>query len=155
MRGVETPAVPQKEERLLPDGEQPGKLAKTCRQHVCGLLYIMRGCRPDLAYAVGRLSRKMHKWTRADDVRLHRVFAYLAKYPDLGLAFFVNTNDRSNFKTELYVDTDHGGDLETSRSTSGSVLLIMGPRGSRCHHFRGCQGCRRSGHESKKRRSCC
>ena len=30
------------------DAEEPGKLSKTCRRHVCGVLYVCRGSRPDI-----------------------------------------------------------------------------------------------------------
>ena len=53
----------------MKDAEDPGELAGSCRRHVCGLLYVCRGSRPDVSFAVGTLSRRLHKWRKIDDRR--------------------------------------------------------------------------------------
>ena len=87
LRTVHVPGIENQVERTMADAEEPGDLAKSCRRHVCGLLYICRGSRPDISFAVGCLSRRLHKWRKIDDKRLNQVMSYLATYPDLGLLY--------------------------------------------------------------------
>jgi hypothetical protein len=118
-------------ERTMPDAEEPGDLAKTCRRHVCGLLYVCRGTRPDVSLSVCCLSRRLHKWRRIDDKRLNQVMSYLATYPDLGVCYVHMAKDEGELFCELWSDTDHGGDLPTAKSTSGAALLCVGHHGSK------------------------
>ncbi|CAB3251601.1 unnamed protein product [Arctia plantaginis] len=68
------------------------------RQAVGALAYLMVGTRPDIAYAVGVASRKLDNPSNQDVTKVKRILS----------------------------DSDHGGDLETGRSTSGMVCMYAG-----------------------------
>jgi hypothetical protein len=81
---------------------------------VGSLLYLTTNTRPDVAYAVGVLSRFMSKpmdkhWTAAK-----RVLRYLAGTHTLGL--FYSKDQRG---VSAYSDADFAGDIDQRKSTSG------------------------------------
>ena len=57
--------------------ELPGTNASCCRIHIGGCLFLARGARPDIAFAVGCVARKVDRWTVADDIALHRLMEYI------------------------------------------------------------------------------
>lgn len=126
------PGVHNRGERTMVGGDEPGVMAKTCRRHVCGLLYVCRGSRPDLSFAVCAMSRRLHDWRKIDDRRLEQVMCYLESFPDLGLRYEYYHEDEGELRADLWCDTDHGGDLATSKSTSGTAFFLCGKFGSRC-----------------------
>lgn len=105
----------------------PGKDDKTTgfpyRQAVGALMYLMLGTRPDLAYSVGFISRKLENPTQEDVVRVKRVFRYIAGTLDFGILY------RRNMDVgvlEVYSDADFGGCIKTGRSTSGVIVKYAG-----------------------------
>jgi hypothetical protein len=44
----------------------------------------------------------------------------------------IDLRDFDKILTELFVDADHGGDLQTARSTSGWATLAVGSHGTNC-----------------------
>ena len=89
---------------------------------VGALLYLSTGSRPDIAYAVGLASRKLENSSREDFVALKRILRYLKGTADHGLTY------QPGYELDIvsYSDADHGGDLQTSRSTTGVVCLHAG-----------------------------
>lgn len=89
---------------------------------VGALLYLSTGSRPDIAYAVGLASRKLENPSREDFVALKRILRYLKGTADHGLAY------QPGYELDIvsYSDADHGGDLQTGRSTTGVVCLHAG-----------------------------
>lgn len=92
------------------------------RQAVGALMYLMLGTRPDLAYCVGFLSRKLENPSPEDIVRVKRVFRYIAGTIDVGVVYDKN----GKRELECYSDADFGGCLTTGRSTSGVVIKYAG-----------------------------
>jgi hypothetical protein len=93
------------------------------RSAVGALLYLSTGSRPDIAYAVGIASRNLDNPSPEDFVKVKRIFRYLSGTANKGLVY------RPEFKSgiiESYSDADHGGDLESGRSTTGVVCLYAG-----------------------------
>lgn len=88
----------------------------------CSFLYLSTGSRPDIAYAVGLASRKLENPSREDFVALKRILRYLKGTADHGLTY------QPGYELDIvsYSDADHGGDLQTSRSTTGVVCLHAG-----------------------------
>lgn len=90
------------------------------------LMYAMLGTRPDIAFAVGTLSKfssnpgKVH-WDQA----VH-VLRYLAGTKGYGLEFNGNTDVDMSSLILGYTDSDWAGDTDTRRSTSGYVFLMCG-----------------------------
>jgi hypothetical protein len=88
------------------------------------LMYAMLGTRPDIAYAVGSLSRfssnpgKTH-WDQA----LH-VLGYLSQTRHYCLEFDGSDDDELTSLIIGYSDSDWAGDVDTRRSTGGYVFLM-------------------------------
>ncbi|XP_075151999.1 uncharacterized protein LOC142226026 [Haematobia irritans] len=78
------------------------------RQAVGGLMYLLLGSSPDLAYSIGFLSRTLESPSSEDVMRVKRVFRY------------------NNPKLECFSDADFGGCMKTGRSTSGVIIEIAG-----------------------------
>lgn len=93
------------------------------RQAVGALMFLMCGTRSDIAYAVSVVSRNLDGPTDRDVVRVKRILRYLKGTTDFGLVYKHNSVGK-NFV--CYSDADHGGDLETGRSTSGVLCQYSG-----------------------------
>ncbi|GJT49677.1 retrovirus-related pol polyprotein from transposon TNT 1-94 [Tanacetum coccineum] len=85
------------------------------------LMLIMRGTRPDLAYAVSRLSRYTSNPSYAHWKAITRVLHYLRYSRDYGLHY-----DRHPAVIEGYSDANWISDIKDSRSTSGYVFTLGG-----------------------------
>jgi len=109
----------------------PGRFALTCRQHVGGLMWLMRATRPDISYAVVQLAKSVHKWSSADDKSLYRIFEYLYGSSQLGLKSVIKHSDRDQLRIAAYCDSDYAGDQDTRRSTSGWAVYLEGNDGTR------------------------
>jgi Reverse transcriptase (RNA-dependent DNA polymerase) len=88
---------------------------------VGSLMYLATCTRPDIAQAVGVLSRFMscpteHHWGTAKGV-----VRYLLSTQDVGLTF-----TRGAGSLVGYCDADFAGDVDTRRSTTGYVFLLNG-----------------------------
>lgn len=88
------------------------------RQAVEVLLYLMSGARPDIAYAVGVVSRKLENPTDHNIIRVNRIFRYLRGTTDCKLVYKNNGNVYG-----CYSNADHRGDSDTGRSTSLFILV--------------------------------
>ena len=86
-----------------------------------GLLFLSRSSRPDLAYAVGFLGRYSHAWSKEMDLKLHRVFQYMQATRGRSLVWHILPDTLPTI--EIYVDADHAGCPDTSRSTTGWVIF--------------------------------
>jgi hypothetical protein len=93
---------------------------------VDSLMYAMVCTRPDIAYAVGVLSRYMSKPEKEHWTTVKRVFRYLCGTTNYGLCY----QGRLRLDRVLYihgfVDADWVGDLDRIRSTSGYVFNLFG-----------------------------
>ena len=117
----------------FPDMEAPfapGSFATKAARYVGKLLYLCRGSRPDIAHAVGRLSRAASKWWRVHDALLHRLMKYLQGTLDHVLLYVVDERDRGCSSLVAYLDADHAGDIFDTKSTSGMCQFIRGPNGT-------------------------
>lgn len=116
--------------------------------YVGALLYAAVWTRPDIAHAVGELTRFISAPRKAHWDACMRVLRYLKGVPELGLKFqqlqsiHMNNNIQSATHAELNHDHDHGHDQaiqlesyadsnwagcpETRRSTSGVLLKMSG-----------------------------
>ena len=62
------------------------------REAVGSLMYLMTGTRPDIAYAVGVVSRNLDNYSESDVIKVKRIFRYLKGTCDLGITY------KRNFK---------------------------------------------------------
>ena len=109
---------------------EQGVFCTVCRRHIGALFFLARCSRPDISYACGVLAREVSKWTVQSDGRLRRVFGYLRRAATLGLLLRAEVGyDGDQIVIALYTDADHGGDVETARSTSGWILFLTSADG--------------------------
>ena len=85
-------------------------------------MYAMLATRPDLAYAVGALSKHAACPGQAHFAALKRVYRYLRRMTDTRLVYR-RTTDISLLG---YVDADWAGDVNDRRSVSGYTFVMAG-----------------------------
>ena len=88
---------------------------------------MTRLARPELYWTVNSLAREVTKWNVACDKRLHRLINYIHHNKDVEMVNFIGDNP-ADCKLFLFVDASFAGDLKDSKSTSGSILCLVGPR---------------------------
>jgi len=125
-RSHDTPMVTrQVKKRELRKRSAPGELIvqKTkvpFREAVGSLLYLAGATRPDIAYAVGCLSRRQLNPTEDDWEEAKRVFAYLRATTNIELIYRGDSDDLAVFTDASLMD------CEGSKSTSGYALKLFG-----------------------------
>jgi ATP-binding cassette subfamily B (MDR/TAP) protein 1 len=87
-------------------------------------MYAMVCTRPDIAYAVGVVSRYMSNPGTEHWEAVKWILRYLRGSSSVGLCFRKNAVVLKGF-----CDADLGGDLDKSKSTSGYVFTIGGTAG--------------------------
>lgn len=90
-------------------------------QIIGSLMYLMNSTRPDIAYAVGRLSRYTQCPNKEHWMALDRVAKYLKGTIDFGLCF-----KRSPPVIEGFSDANWISDSDEIKSTSGYVFTLGG-----------------------------
>ncbi|KAK8951797.1 hypothetical protein KSP39_PZI003445 [Platanthera zijinensis] len=83
-----------------------------------GSLIYLTITRPDIAYAVGRVSRFMAEPRKSHLVAAKNILKYVKATSDMGLLY----RRDANFSLLGYTDADYGGDSDDRRSTSGYVF---------------------------------
>lgn len=91
------------------------------RSAIGSLAYLADTSRPDIAYAVNQLARKMASPNESDWKRAKQVLRYLKSTIGLGIMFRKVSVEMPTLIG--YCDSDFAGD-ETSRSTTGYVILF-------------------------------
>ena len=92
---------------------------------ICKLAHLSRTTRPDISYAVGVLSRFMSNPALIHWNAAKRILKYL-KFRKTG-SLSLNPKllaPSSKFSVSLYVDADHAGDSDTSKSTTGYFICV-------------------------------
>ncbi|KAF7763932.1 hypothetical protein Agabi119p4_8469 [Agaricus bisporus var. burnettii] len=92
------------------------------REALGSLMWLQVATRPDLSFAVNLLSRFANNPGRAHWVALRHTLGYLKGTLDYGITYFRN----ANMRPFGYVDADHAGDTDGSRSTEGHVFFMAG-----------------------------
>jgi hypothetical protein len=93
---------------------------------VGSLMYAMVCTRPDIAHAVGVLSRYMSKPGKEHWTTVKRVFRYLRGIASYGLCYEGRLELDRVVDIHGFVDADWAGDLDRRRSTSGYVFNLFG-----------------------------
>ena len=107
------------------EGESEGDSDK-CDQYlyrkaVGNLLYLSGSSRPDLCYAVCKISQKCNDPTKKDWNDVKHILRYLKHTCDLKLNY-----ERKNAPIEIYCDSDWANDKDCRKSISGYVVLLAG-----------------------------
>lgn len=104
-----------------PPGYRAEASKRTYYQQMIGsLIYLMIGTRPDIAWAVSRLSQYMQDPTAEHITAVHHVFHYLRHTADYKIQY------QGSGQSGLigYSDADWGEDRDTRCSTTGFVFLM-------------------------------
>ena len=91
-------------------------------QRLVGRLIYLSHTRPNIAFAVSRVSQFMHAPIEEHMEAVYRILKYLKGTPSKGL-FFKKNDERS---IEVYADADWAGAVEDRRSTSGYCIFVRG-----------------------------
>ncbi len=92
------------------------------RQVIGSLMYLMITTRPDIAYAIGKLSQRNQNPRAHDWIAAKRVLRYINGTRDFGILY-----DHSKPQViSGYSDADWGGCKLSRKSTSGNVFLFAG-----------------------------
>ncbi|GJZ71788.1 putative RNA-directed DNA polymerase [Tanacetum coccineum] len=103
--------------------EKKARLADKGRyQRMVGKLIYLSHTRPDIAHAVGVVSKFMHQPQKAHMKAVLRIIRYLKGTAGHGVLFKQN----GHLETQLYTDADWAGDKGDRRSTSGYLTLVGG-----------------------------
>ncbi|XP_021723750.1 uncharacterized protein LOC110691138 [Chenopodium quinoa] len=95
---------------------------QTRYQRLVGKLIYLSHTRPDLAYAVGVVSRIMHKPQKHHLEAVYRILRYLKGTPGKGVIY----GTHGHLDLHAFTDADWGGDRDSRRSTSGYFTLVGG-----------------------------
>uniref|UniRef100_H3H7X3 Uncharacterized protein n=1 Tax=Phytophthora ramorum TaxID=164328 RepID=H3H7X3_PHYRM len=106
--------------RLVPS-DAATKVNAPFREAVGALMHLMTATRPDIAYAVGYVSRFMENPQEEHWVAVKRIFRYLQGTKTHGICF--KPGDKIDFRG--YSDADWAGDLADRKSTSGYTFMLM------------------------------
>lgn len=92
------------------------------RSAVGSLAYLADMTRPDIAFAVNQLARKLSSPTENDWKRVKQVLRYLIGTLDYGIMY--QKKEDTGPKIIGYSDSDFSGDSDTSKSTTGYVIMF-------------------------------
>jgi hypothetical protein len=116
------PAATRMEERLkLSRFSTAEAVDPTHYRRLIGSLRYQVHTRPDIAFTVCFVSRFMEKPTMEHLAAVKRILRYLAGTLDYRLQF---TRDPDSARFVGYCDSDLGGDIDTSKSTTGVLFLV-------------------------------
>lgn len=122
--------------KFVPLSENDNPVDTQAYQMAIGCLtYAATVSRPDLAAAVGVLSKFMSKPGKEHWQGVKRVLRYIQGTLKYGLMF---SADGANPTLTGYSDADWGGDVSTRRSTTGYVFQIQGNTVSWCSKRQAC-----------------
>nr|GEV94945.1 putative ribonuclease H-like domain-containing protein [Tanacetum cinerariifolium] len=114
--------MPTMENQKLFMEENTELVNKTRYQRLVGKLIYLTHTRPDIAYAVGVVSRFMHQPQAAHMDAVIRIISYLKGTAGHGILFGSN----GHLDIQIYTDADWAGDKDKRRSTSGYFSLVGG-----------------------------
>ena len=114
---VSTPSEPGKQFQKASDDEESFD-TKMYQQVMGCLTYASTATRPDIAVAVGTLSRYMSNPSKAHWMAVKQILRYLKGTMSYGLKF----SDSENDKVVGFADADWAGDADSCCSTSGYVF---------------------------------
>ena len=95
------------------------------QQVVGSLMYAMVHTRPDIAFALGKLSQHMQDPSEAHWTYLKALMRYVRSSLDLRLRFG-RRQDQDNLDLVVYTDADWAGQKSDRKSTSGGVAMLYG-----------------------------
>ena len=107
------------------DSDSESTELKLYQEKVGTLLYAAISTRPDIAFAVNKLTQKMTSPTKRDMKACDRVFRYLAGTKTLGL-WFGRRSSQGPIRVEAYADSDWASDRADRKSVTGWIATVNG-----------------------------
>lgn len=120
-----TPMVPEEGEQLVEESEVRGYEKVKFRRVVGCLSFIANSTRPDITYAVNRLSRNQEQPSLHDWKLLKRVIDYLRGSVELGVTYKGEPVKKGK-EIECFVDASFASDKTDRKSTSGYLVKVYG-----------------------------
>ena len=125
VREARTPYCP--DGSLHPDNDEvKGELSSSSCSILMKVLWAARLARPDLSRACNKLTTKVQNWSSNDDRKLRRLIEYMEKTKNLVLEGFI-CDPPDKLELWLFVDADLASDPDTSKSSSGAWVVLVGP----------------------------
>ena len=121
MVGCNPAHTPMEEQLRLSRHTTAEEVDPTHYRHLIGSLRYLVHTRPDLAFAVGFVSRFMERPTVEHQQAVKRILRYVAGTLDFGLHF---TKAPGTARFVDYCDGDLAGDIDTSKSTSRTLFFL-------------------------------
>jgi hypothetical protein len=116
------PTLTPMEERLkLSRDSTTEEVDATQNRHLVGSLRYLVHTRSDLAYSVGYVSRFLQRPMTEHEQAVKRIVHYVAETLDHGLYYPMCPGEAHLVG---YSDSDHAGDIDTSKSTSGILFFL-------------------------------
>ena len=108
--------------------DEYNEMAGVPYRELLGALLYAAELRGDIAFAVNKLARFASNPGRVHWKALKRVLIYLYTTHDRRLVFGRTPDDDLDIDNPIavYLDADHAGDRDTSRSTSGIIITVFG-----------------------------
>ncbi len=106
--------------------ENPVDGGKRIRSVIGGLMYLARGTRPDIAFAVNYLARYSTKWGANMEKNLSHLLGYLKQNPGNSVEICNRRDDWEDLEIHIYADAS----FAEPRSTTGWLVFLVGPKGS-------------------------
>jgi thiamine kinase-like enzyme len=95
-----------KHEKLLPKEKEQGKVSVQDFQSVVGsLLWLARCTRPDILFAVHKMTRKTHAPTEGDWMLAVKTIRYLKETINVKLLMTPSASENGEFQVSAYSDT--------------------------------------------------
>lgn len=95
--------------------------AKPYRKLIGALIYLTNTTRPDISFAVSKLSRYCSNPGKIHWIAAKRVLRYLKGTANYGILY-----EKRNQKIHAYTDSDWAGDTEDRKSCSGYAVMFAG-----------------------------
>ena len=120
MKGCNSCAIPMENRLKLSKNDKTPSVDKTKYRSIIGSLRYLVNTRPDIAYAVGIVSRYMEEPKTSHWATVKQILRYLSGTVHFGCVY------KRQGSTELvgFSDSDLAGDVDDRKSTSGSVFLL-------------------------------
>jgi len=123
---MQTPMMPMNSKFAVENGTQAKQQSVPYQSLVGALLWLANTTRPDIAFAVNKLCRKMSNYTFTDWKRAKRVVRYLLGTVQHGIKCSLSKQNTA-LKLVGYVDADWASDTEQSRkSVTGYIFFLSG-----------------------------
>jgi hypothetical protein len=110
---IETPMVERFNAKKDPNDELYEDFE--IRRKIGSLMYLMICTRPDISFAVGKLGRYTNHPSKTICIACDHLLKYVLNTIDLGISIIKENNS----KHTMWSDSDHAGDSEDGKSTSG------------------------------------